>query len=80
MYQVPRRIDIVIIVAGVGKCLAGLAREANDQSRCKKELHLPQPEMVTTMDWEAAIEMRVARGPLDHTAGVHLRHRAFALR
>jgi hypothetical protein len=79
VHEVPRRIDVVIIVAGVGERLAGLAREADDQSCCKKELHLFQSEIVT-VDRAAAVEMRVGRGALDHIAGVHLRHRALALR
>ena len=40
MHEVPRRIDVVIIVAGVGECFAALGGEADDQGRRKKGLHL----------------------------------------
>jgi hypothetical protein len=40
VYEVPRRIDVVIVVAGVGECFAALSGEADDQGRCEKGLHL----------------------------------------
>jgi hypothetical protein len=40
--NVAGRVDVVSIVARIGERLAGLDREPDDQSRCKKELHLPQ--------------------------------------
>jgi hypothetical protein len=40
VHQVPRRIDVVIFVAGVGECFAAMGCEADDQSCRKKGLHL----------------------------------------
>jgi hypothetical protein len=40
VYEVPRRIDVVIIVAGVGERLAHLTRKTGHQRRDEKATHL----------------------------------------
>jgi hypothetical protein len=40
VHEMPRRVDVVIVVAGVGECFAALSGEADDQGRRKKGLHL----------------------------------------
>ena len=40
VHEMPSRVDIVIVVAGVRECFAAMGGEADDQSRRKQGLHL----------------------------------------
>jgi hypothetical protein len=80
VHQVPRRIDVVIFIAGVGECFAAMGCEVDDQSRRKKGLHVASLGIVTADSAAVVEKMTADRRTLDDTGGVHLQHRALELR
>ena len=79
MHDVPGRIDIVIVVAGVRERFARMACETDDQNRRKKDPHLLSPRIEIQGRGALAEKAKVGRATLDHRAGVCLQRRVLAL-
>jgi hypothetical protein len=78
MDEMAGRIDVVIIIAGISECFAGLGCEADGQSRREKDPHQASPRIMTR-DRDALVE-KAKRQALDDTAAVRLQRRVLALR